>query len=81
MSCCGSQRAAQRHGAVSSGRSAAAPFVTSSLEFEYTGSGQIQVTGPMTGAIYTFNGTGDRVLVHSADVASVATVPALRPVR
>ena len=81
MSCCGSQRAALRQNAVSSGGSPAASFRTGPLEFEYNGGGELRVVGPMTGRVYAFSGSGSRLVVDAADAPSLATVPALRPVR
>jgi hypothetical protein len=51
------------------------------MQFEFTGSGELYATGPMTGSVYVFAGNGSRVVVHSDDVASLATIPNLRPVR
>jgi hypothetical protein len=56
-------------------------FRTSSLEFEYTGTGEIQVVGPMTGTVYTFKGPGSRALVQSADAPAIAMNQTLRPLR
>jgi len=78
MSCCGSKRAALRNGSDSAGASAAG-FSTGALEFEYDGNGELQVVGPMTGAIYIFAGNGSRAVVHAADAPSVAMNPSLRP--
>jgi len=80
MSCCGSQRAAQRQGAAPAGRSPAAAYSTGPVEFEYNGSGRLEVVGPMTGARYTF-AAGSRAVVHAADVPSLVMVPSLRAVR
>jgi hypothetical protein len=49
------------------------------MEFIYTGAGQLTVTGPLTGTVYRFTGHGAVVLVHALDVASVVSVPGLRP--
>jgi hypothetical protein len=81
MSCCGSQRAAMRQGAMSSGRSASSTWTPGSLEFEHTGNGELRITGPMTGSVYVFAGSGSRAVVHPADVGSVSQVPNLRPLR
>ena len=81
MPCCGSQRAAMRQGAMPSGRSGPSNWTPGSLEFEYNGNGELRVTGPMTGTLYVFTGSGSRAVVHSADVASMAQVPNLRPAR
>ena len=81
MSCCGSQRAAMRQGGSSSGSRSAAGYSTGALEFEYNGSGDLQVVGPMTGSVYNFSGSGSRVVVQAADAPSLAMNPALRPLR
>jgi hypothetical protein len=81
MSCCGSQRAAMRQGSMPSGRSASSNWTPGSLEFEYNGTGELRITGPMTGSVYVFAGNGSRAVVHSADVASLTQIPNLRPRR
>jgi hypothetical protein len=80
MSCCGSKRAAMRNGGTSEATGTAAAYSTGALEFEYDGSGELQVVGPMTGAIYTFSGSGSRAVVQAADAPSVAMNPSLRPI-
>ena len=80
MSCCGSKRAALRSGGTSAASGSAA-YSTGALEFEYSGSGELQVVGPMTGAIYSFPGNGSRAVVQAADAPSVAMNPSLRPLR
>ena len=79
MSCCGSKRAALRNGGTSAPAGAAAAYSTGALVFEYNGSGELQVVGPMTGAIYSFPGNGSRAVVQAADAPSVAMNPSLRP--
>ena len=76
MSCCGSQRESMRSQAPASG---AAPnaFVPQARDFEYTGQGELQVAGPLTGTLYVFRGRGARVRIHNADVASLISVPSL----
>ena len=81
MSCCGNKRAALRSGGASSGAGSAVAYSTGTLEFEYNGSGELQVVGPMTGAIYSFPGNGSRAVVQAADAPSVAMNPSLRPIR
>ena len=84
MGCCGNQRAAQRMGSVtgvSGGASGAAGWTPGTLEFEYVGQGELRVTGPMTGSVYTFAGNGSRTAVHAADVPSLAAMANLRPLR
>lgn len=80
MSCCGNKRAALRNGG-SSAQSGSTAYSTGALEFEYNGSGELQVVGPMTGAIYSFPGNGSRAVVQAADAPSVAMNPSLRPLR
>jgi hypothetical protein len=80
MSCCGSQRAALRQGAVSGGNGSPA-YHMGALEFEYTGGGNLRIVGPMTGAIYTFAGAGARAVVQAADAPSLAMYAGLKPVR
>ena len=78
MACCGSQRAALRGGGTSVGTAASAPFVPRAHEFEYTGAGELQITGPLTGILYTFRGRGARLRVDASDVASFVSIPNLR---
>jgi hypothetical protein len=52
MSGCGSRRAALRQAT----RPAVSSYSTGTLEFEYNGSGEMQIVGPMTGTVYTLNG-------------------------
>jgi len=80
MSCCGNKRAALRNGGTPAGATLPAEYSTGALEFEYNGSGELQVIGPMTGAIYHFPGNGSRAVVQAADAPSVAMNPSLRPI-
>jgi hypothetical protein len=75
MSCCGSRRAALRQ------TTSPPSFRSSSLEFEYTGTGELQVVGPMTGTVYTFKGPGARAAVQAADAPAVAMNQMVRPLR
>jgi len=70
-----------RQGAAIGGRGSAARYSTGALEFEYNGSGELRIVGPMTGAIYHFPGNGSRAMVQAADAPSLAMNAALRPVR
>lgn len=81
MSCCGKQRAALRQQNTTGGVYAPSAFVPRAMEFEYSGSAQLSVTGPLTGAVYRFRGRGARVRVDGADAASLVSVPGLKPVR
>jgi hypothetical protein len=47
-------------------------------EFQYTGSGRLTVTGPITGKIYYFSHAGETVSVHGADADSLISVPGLK---
>jgi hypothetical protein len=76
MACCGSQRAALRVGVANVG----APFVPRAQEFEFTGAGELAITGPMTGKLYIFRGRGTRLRVDASDVASFVSIPNLRRV-
>lgn len=82
MSCCGSRRAAfhsQMVSATRSGNASYRPPVT--IDFEYTGHGQLTVKGPATGVIYRFEAHGQRLSVHGADAASLRAIPALKASR
>lgn len=78
MACCGSQRAALRGGAANVGVAAGTAWVPRAQQFEYTGAGELQVTGPFTGTLYSFRGRGARVRIDAADVASFVSIPNLR---
>ncbi len=82
MSCCGNQRASYRREFSHANSSYPSPQHASgaAAEFQYAGSGQLTVTGPLTGTVYRF-APGERVKVHPSDVPSMATVPQLRPAR
>lgn len=82
MSCCGSRRTAYHSASVSRTRSGSASYrPVAAAEFEYTGHGQLTVTGPVTGVVYRFLSHGQRVAVQGADVASLSAVPSLKAVR
>jgi len=82
MPCCGNRRAAYHSvPAVPGGNTAGSFRGLASTEFEYTGHGQLTVTGPVTGVVYRFQAHGQRLLVHGSDVASVRAVPQLRALR
>jgi len=80
VSCCGSQRAALRQDSAHIA-SPAHHWVAGAVEFEYTGHGQLTVTGPLTGVTYQFTGHGARVQVYGSDAPSIVSVPSLRLVR
>lgn len=84
MSCCGKLRAALRSPGPLNNVSAAPSYravAQSDINFEYSGQNPITVTGPLTGAVYRFQGRGARLRVHGADAPSLLSVPGLRPVR
>lgn len=81
MSCCGNQRAAMRHDIAGGAPVDSRRATPNETEFEYQGQGQLVVTGPMTGRVYRFSGSGARVLVHGLDAPSLVSVPALRALR
>jgi hypothetical protein len=81
MSCCGSRRAELRGASEPGSRRESAYWTAGSRAFVYTGHGQLAVTGPLTGTLYQFRANGGPILVHGADVASLASVPGLEPVR
>ena len=80
MSCCGSQRTALRQdwNPVESGD--IQYWTPGPIEFEYAGSGELTVTGPLTGIEYRFTANDRRVRVHGSDAPSFLSVPALKPV-
>lgn len=80
MSCCGSQRAAARS-AQTGPSGETRHWSTGSVQFEYSGQGQLVVTGPLTGMVYRFGGGVDRVSVHGSDAPSLVSVPGLKLVR
>jgi hypothetical protein len=47
-------------------------------DFQYTGSGRLTVTGPISGKIYYFSHTGEIISVHGADADSLISVPGLK---
>ena len=81
MSCCGSQRRAMHSAATTTGRSEVKPWTSGIVEFEYSGRGQLSVTGPSTGTVYRFAAQGARVRVQGSDAPSLISVPGLRLVR
>ncbi len=80
MSCCGSQRAALRRDGPGGGQPGVQHWNSGPIEFEFSGGGQLVVTGPLTGSIYQF-ASGVPLTVHASDAPSLAGVPGLRPVR
>jgi hypothetical protein len=80
MSCCGSKRTAYQQVSATPISGAASHWTSGSVEFEYLGSGQLTVTGPLTGVVYHFASPGARVLVQGSDAPSLLSVPGLKPV-
>ena len=78
MSCCGNGRAGLRRQSVVSPSMQTREWVSGPVDFEYTGSGELSVTGPFTGVLYRFTGYGSRVRVQGADASSLISVPGLR---
>ena len=81
MSCCGSKRNAFRQESGTLPPSESSYWTSAPAEFEYNGSGQLTVTGPLTGIVYHFAATGARLLIHGPDAPSLLSVPGLKPVR
>jgi len=82
MTCCGGHRTAQRisYQASSANPRAGVSKPVRPVTFQYTGTGAITVTGPLTGATYRFSGKGARLSVHGSDAPSLVSVPNLKPV-
>ena len=81
MSCCGSQRTALRQEAAAPAPGEPGYWTSAPVEFEYVGSSQLTVTGPLTGVVYHFPSNGARLRVHGSDAPSLLSVPGLKPVR
>lgn len=82
MSCCGSQRASLRQTSTAPASSTAVHTrVQADVSFEYSGNGQLTVTGPLTGQVYRFTPTAARLRVHGSDAPSLVSVPGLKPIR
>jgi hypothetical protein len=84
MSCCGSQRTALHQEWTASGRgesrSESEYWTSGPIDFEYSGHGELSVTGPLSGEVYRFTANDRRVRVHGSDAPSLISVPGLRPV-
>jgi hypothetical protein len=79
MSCCGSQRTALRQEAGTSEGSESQYWTSGPIEFEYSGHGELTVTGPLSGVVYRFTANDRRVRVHGSDAPSLLSVPGLTP--
>ena len=81
MSCCGKGRAAYGQSNIGSVQSYESQYrITTPIEFEYSGQGELTVTGPLSGVVYRFTPSVRRVRVHGADAPSLLSVPGIRPV-
>ena len=81
MSCCGKGRAAYSQSNIGSVQSYESQYqITTPIEFEYSGQGELTVTGPLSGIVYHFSPSVRRVSVHGSDAPSLLSVPGLRPV-
>ncbi len=81
MSCCGSQRSTLRQEMGAPERRETQYWTSPSMEFEYSGQGELTVTGPLSGIVYRFTASARRVSVHGSDAPSLLSVPGLNPVR
>jgi hypothetical protein len=84
MSCCGrgaSLKRAWRDTRLRAGAVIRPSAPAAAILFEYTGTGAITITGPMTGTTYRFGDNASRVMVHGADAPSLVGIPGLKPVR
>ena len=81
MSCCGNGRTAYSQANMGSTPPPENQYrITTPLEFEYVGQGELTVTGPLSGVVYRFTPSARRVSVHGSDAPSLLSVPGLRPV-
>ena len=81
MSGCGKGRAAYTQSNIGSTQSYESQYrITTPVEFEYSGQGELTVTGPLSGIVYHFSPSVRRVSVHGSDAPSLLSVPGLRPV-
>jgi hypothetical protein len=82
MSCCGKGRAAYTQANIGSTQPHESQYrISQPIEFEYSGQGELTVTGPLSGVVYRFTPSARRVSVHGPDAPSLLSVPGLRPVR
>ena len=85
--CCGNNRAAARATVMAqAARPARAGFAGAStsisiIMFEYVGTGQASIRGPVSGQVYRFAHHGERLQVDARDRPGLAAMPALRWVR
>ena len=85
--CCGSNRAAARAAMTAAGNARVASVgsgpvsATSVIMFEYIGTGTASFRGSVSGQLYRFAQTGDRLRVDPRDRAGLAVNSLLRWVR
>ena len=79
MSCCGKGRTAYSQANGSTQPSETQYRISTPVEFEYSGHGELTVTGPLSGIVYRFSPSVRRVSVHGSDAPSLLSVPGLRP--
>jgi hypothetical protein len=81
MSCCGNGRTAYNQANIGSTPTTENQYrITTPVEFEYSGQGELTVTGPLSGVVYHFTPSVRRVSVHGADAPSLLSVPGIHPV-
>lgn len=82
MSCCGNGRSAYSQANLGSTPTPENQYrITTPIEFEYSGQGELTVTGPLSGVVYRFTPSVRRVSVHGSDAPSLLSVPGLRALR
>ena len=82
MSCCGNSRSALNQSSAGATQPTESQYwVSGPVEFEYSGQGELTVTGPLSGVVYRFTASTRRVSVHGSDAPSLLAVPGLRPLR
>lgn len=82
MSCCGNGRTAYSGANMGSTPPRENQYqISTPIEFEYLGQGELTVTGPLSGVVYRFSPSVRRVSVHGSDAPSLLSVPGLRPVQ
>jgi len=81
MSCCGKGRSAYSQTSASAQPQESQSWIPAPVEFEYSGYGELTVTGPLSGVVYRFTPGVRRVSVHGSDAPSLLSVPGLRPLR
>ena len=81
MSCCGKGRTAYSQANIGATPTPENQYrISTPVEFEYSGQGELTVTGPLSGIVYHFSPSVRRVSVHGSDAPSLLSVPGLRPV-